>query len=501
MKVSQRKKIIYDDNGSTSGEAPIDSKSPYYVNSEVTVLDEGTLLKDNYIFGGWNTKADESGETYQAKDEFIIKEDTTLYAVWNFPNIADIYRVTYDGNGHTGGIVPNDVSRYFNGNTVVVYEGEPEKENYIFGGWNTESDGSGTTYKTGDTFTITEDTTLYAHWTEIDIPEDKITVSFETNGGTEIPLQIVEENLAIRPDNPTRAGYRFMGWFKDGSLMEEFDFNTPVTEDLILYAKWERDDIVVPIEPDIEEPEIQEPSEPVEPDPIEPEVIVPKPELNKSDHIAYMIGDPSGYFRPNDNISRAEAVTIFFRMLEDESRDKYWSTDNSFKDVKKSSWYNNILSTMENAKIIEPDRNGNFRPEEKMTRAEFAILLTKFFDEKGEKSHNFTDINGHWAENEIAIVASKGWIEGYLDKTFRPDESITRAEVVKLVNRILERTPDINNLLPNMIEFKDNIDKTRWYYLEIQEATNSHEYERVDNKSLENWTKLLPLKDWTELEK
>ncbi len=152
-------------------------------------------------------------------------------------------------------------------------------------------------------------------------------------------------------------------------------------------------------------------------------------------------------------------------------------------------------------KIISADSNGNFRPNDNMTRAEFAVLLSNFFDERGVKTHKFTDISGHWAEEEIARVADKGWISGYLDKTFRPDEPISRAEAAKLVNRILERTPNKDNLLPNMKEFKDNKNRDKWYYAELQEATNSHEYERADVKSYENWIRLLPVRDWTALER
>ncbi len=250
----------------------------------------------------------------------------------------------------------------------------------------------------------------------------------------------------------------------------------------------------VPTEPEPEPSEPSEPSEPVEPDEI-------RAELNKDDHFAYMIGYPGDIFKPNGNITRAEAVTIFFRMLTSDSRNRYWSTENNFNDVRDNSWYNNALSTMENAKIISVDSNGNFRPNDNMTRAEFAVLLMNFFNERGVKSHKFTDISGHWAEEEIAKVADKGWISGYLDKTFRPDEPISRAETAKLVNEILERTPDKDNLLPNMKEFKDNMNKDRWYYVEIQEATNSHEYTRKDNKSKEIWKRLLPTINWAELEK
>ncbi len=326
--------------------------------------------------------------------------------------------------------------------------------------------------------------------------EETFTITYKGNGNTsgtapidEKEYKLNEEVKVLDKGNLVKSGYTFIGWNTkaDGSgisYKSKDVFN--IKENTTLYAQWVRN--YVPTEP-----EIQEPSEPVDPDPV--------PELNKKDHYAYMVGESDKNFRPNDNITRAEVVTIFFRMLTENARNQYWSTVNNFKDVNEKAWYNNAVSTMANAKVISADENGNYRPNEAMTRGEFAVLLSKFFNETGTKTHNFTDIKGHFAEDEIAKVAAKGWIEGYADKTFRPDEKITRAEAVKLVNRILERTPDIKNLLPNMIEFKDNQDVDKWYYVEIQEAANSHEYTRSDSKSTETWTKLLPVRDWVALEK
>ena len=261
----------------------------------------------------------------------------------------------------------------------------------------------------------------------------------------------------------------------------------------------------------LESPVDPEPIEPIEPvDPVEPgKPINPiwplwpdeeKPQLNLESHEAYMIGYPEGVFLPNGNITRAEAVTIFFRMLTEESRNAFWSTTNQFNDVKNGDWYNNALSTMANANIIEADVNGDYRPDEDITRADFAILLSKFFQVSETTSHKLSDIEGHYAESEIAKVAAKGWIIGYPDGSFRPNESITRAETAKLVNRILERTPHREKLKENMIKFSDVL-KDEWYYIEVCEATNSHEYARVNKSLLEEWTKLLPIRDWTAIEK
>ncbi len=156
---------------------------------------------------------------------------------------------------------------------------------------------------------------------------------------------------------------------------------------------------------------------------------------------------------------------------------------------------------MANAKLVKGYEDETFRPNANMTRAEFTVLLTNFFGKETVSSHKFTDIKGHWAENEIARVAAKGWVKGYEDGTFKPDQPITRAEAVKLVNAILNRTPDKNKMIDGIVEFKDNSDKTKWYYTDILEATNSHEYEQKNIDADKIWTKLLPVRDWAALEK
>lgn len=244
------------------------------------------------------------------------------------------------------------------------------------------------------------------------------------------------------------------------------------------------------------------PVDPVEPDkPIDPwfPFYPSEPQLNKSDHNSYMIGYEDGLFKPNSNITRAEVSTIFFRMLTDSSRSKYWSTTNAFDDVKSTDWYNNAISTLVNAGVIT-EKSGNYRPNENMTRAELAVMMTKFFNVEGTLRHKFDDIAGHWAENEIAKVAEKGWIEGYGDGTFRPDRALTRAEAVKLINALLDRVARKDKLLSNMKTWPDvNVDD--WFYAEVQEATNSHEYERANAKSVETWLKILSARDWAALEK
>ena len=223
-----------------------------------------------------------------------------------------------------------------------------------------------------------------------------------------------------------------------------------------------------------------------------------KPELEKGDHFAYIIGYEDGTIRANNSITRAEVATIFFRLLTDESRDQYWSETNSYSDVSADEWYNNAVSTLSNAGIITGYPDGTFRPDASITRAELATIAAKF-DDLESGICRLTDIGGHWAEQYIVSAYSKGWVDGYPDGTYRPDNSITRAEVVTLVNHVLERAVDTDGMLDDMITWSDNL-PSAWYYEAIQEATNSHDYDRLETEKYEDWTKITEPRDWTELE-
>lgn len=226
-----------------------------------------------------------------------------------------------------------------------------------------------------------------------------------------------------------------------------------------------------------------------------------KPVLNKDDHFAYIIGYPDGNVRPDGNITRAEVATIFFRMLTDESRADCWSQTNSYSDVKSGAWYNNAVSTLSNAGIITGYEDGTFKPDAPITRAEFAAIAARFSDVEFTEENSFSDVDSeYWAAKYIALAEHLGWINGYPDGTFKPGQAITRAEAMKLVNEVLDRTPDKDNMLSEMIIWPDN-PEDEWYYEAVQEATNSHEYERKTVNDAEKWTKLLKVRDWAELEK
>lgn len=223
--------------------------------------------------------------------------------------------------------------------------------------------------------------------------------------------------------------------------------------------------------------------------------------LNKTDHFAYVIGYPDGTVHPNGQITRAEVATIFFRLLRDEVRDGAFTTSNSYSDVAYGKWYNNPISTMSALGIITGYPDGTFKPNKPITRAEFAAIAARFDETQSGKSATFSDVIGHWAAREIGIAYYNDWIKGYPDGTFKPDQNITRAEAMTLINRVLERKPESPaDLLTNMNKWTDNMDTSKWYYLDVQEATNSHGYTRK-TFNYELWRQMLPDPDWSRYER
>ena len=224
--------------------------------------------------------------------------------------------------------------------------------------------------------------------------------------------------------------------------------------------------------------------------------------LNNTDHFAYIVGYGNGEVRPQNSITRAEVASIFFRLLEDDVRDANYTRQNKFTDVSNDAWYCSAVSTLSAMGIISGYPDATFRPNASITRAEFAAIATRF-DVNGDKTlASFNDIADHWAKDEIAVAANNGWVNGYEDGSFRPQNKITRAETMSLVNRVLNRKPETaEDLLENMAKWTDNADTNAWYYLAVQEATNSHYYEYKENSQYEKWTELRETRDWSELDK
>ena len=259
-----------------------------------------------------------------------------------------------------------------------------------------------------------------------------------------------------------------------------------------------------PTDPDPDQPSRPDPDRPGDGDDttdiVDEEVpLAELPGLNKEDHFAYIIGYEDGTVRPEGYITRAEVATIFFRLMTDEYRETYWATSNLFTDVAQGNWYNNGVSTTANVGWISGYPDSTYRPNNNITRAEFATIASRFLSGDYTGGNMFNDIDGHWAADYINRAASIGWITGYPDGSFHPDAYITRAEAVTLINRMLDRAPDADHMLENMIRWPDN-PETAWYYEAIQEATNSHDYDRETIIDFETWTVLLENRDWAALE-
>mgnify|MGYP002763974019 FL=1 len=300
------------------------------------------------------------------------------------------------------------------------------------------------------------------------------TLTFDTMGGSKIAPETVRHGLTVaKPKDPVNGGYIFDGWYTDKTFRHRYDFSTPLTEDITIYAKWFL--IVLP------------------------GVTVKKntPKLNTADHFAYVQGYPDGTVKPAGNITRAETAAILFRLMDEGSRKTYYSTKSGFRDVASGSWYNTYVATLNNAGVITDSSNGYFRPNEAITRAELAAMLANFTETTGAANY-FNDVSAkYWAANAIAICAKLGWITGYPDGTFRPDKNVTRAELMAMINRATGRAPkSADAFLPGMKTWSDNT-ADKWYYLDVQEATNSHSY-AVSPTEL--WTALTAAPDWSRYE-
>ena len=422
----------------------------------------GTPARTDYVFVGWNPKVAEK-----------VTEDATYTAQWkedkNHNGIPDEnddkYTVTYtDGVGGEEVFADQVYENRLSGTATPAFNGTPARDGYRFTGWEPEvSD------------TVTGNVTYAAQWT----PRTDLsyTVHYYLKNTTK-PVANDKRvngqtfNAVVKEEAIRISGYRVYG-----DSVKSITIGTGTNEIIFYYTRASR------------------PSTPS------------KPTLNTGDHYAYVMGYPDGTVRPNGSITRAEVSAILFRLLSDKTRDEYFTTESSFTDVKAGAWYNNSIATLEKAGVIvDTAKGGAFRPNEAITRAELAAMLAQFSDAKPVKGVKFSDVSAeHWAYEAIAIAAKMGWIEGYPDGTFRPDATITRAEMMTLVNRALERVPsDEDHLLSKrvMLTFPD-CKSGDWFYIAVQEATNSHTYERAatEKNGDEQWTALRANRDWTLLEK
>ena len=369
-------------------------------------------------------------------------------------------------------------------NRTINLKPAPEKEGFQFAGWELD----GALVQPGSEYTVTKDVTLTAKWEE----KTAYTVTFETGGGSAVDaITGYAGDTIYLTQRSVRVGYSFGGWYSDIELTNPVS-EIPLNANTVVYAKWVKNTVSGGRGggggSTISRPEV--PGNPVIDidDPNVPLTGIPS-ELKGDDHFAYITGYDDGTVRPAANITRAEVAMIFYRLLTDEVKAVGYRSSNSFQDVADTDWFNEAVSTLQNIGLINGRTEDSFAPDANITRAEIAAIAARFSSEDYSGPNRFGDIDGHWAENEINLVAALEWIVGD-GGIFRPDDNITRAETIVLVNRILGRTPQsVDDIITDgMITWSDNADTNVWYYLPIQEATNSHDFTRKEKG--EAWTAL-----------
>ena len=339
-----------------------------------------------------------------------------------------------------------------------------------------------------------DEATLYAVWRE-----QRVTFSYESNDTELGTVSKASETIGAVNGKPTgstaqaKSGAKFDGWYSaDGTLLSTELTFVPTKAD---GAVWQGTTYYAHFSA---KRSPSTPSTPAKPDETKP-TLAPIPEmLNGEDHYAYLLGYEDGTVRPNGSISRAEVATVLFRLLKDDVRMQNLTKDNAYSDVSDTAWYAAAVSTLSKMGVISGYPDGTFRPNAPITRAEFAAMIARFDETARSADTPFTDISGHWAENAIGKAYGNGWVEGSSKTVFCPESNLTRAETATLLNRVLHRLPEKeSDLLANQIVWPDN-PETFWGYLAIQEATNSHEYERKADGVHETQTAKRENRDWSK---
>lgn len=446
-----------------------DAAVTYYLSGSEAELPEPS--KTGYTFAGWEYKEEDPGdggvivmsaneqdndpapELTPAGTPIEINYDEEYIARWT----VNQYTITFDTDG---GTKIDPITQDYG--TPVTRPANPTKSGYTFAGWN----------KTIPSAMPAENMTITALWRSNTPDKDKdddYTLKYVTNGGKVISSETKSRSWVKDYEDlptPIRSGYRFEGWYYDTRLTDKVTDDVKVNKTVVtLYARWSSS----------ETPGM----------------------LNDEDHFAYVQGYSDGNVHPYGLISRAETTTIFFRLLTDEVRDDNLLTSNTYTDVTNDYWANTAISTMTGLGIVQGRSATTFDPKAPITRAQFAAICARFDTGVSSGSRTFSDISGHWAEKYIERAAELGWIQGFADGTFRPDTYITRAQAMTMINRVLNRTPeDEEDLLEGMKVWPD-CNPGDWFYLAVQEATNSHDYK---DRGGEVWTKLTRDPDWTRYE-
>lgn len=497
------------------------SQTFQYAGTENVYLNPNAFVRPGYCFLGWSETSGKQGVVYadQAKfqgvthyqgNEIINNATITLYAQWEkllditidyTPFPEDLGKVTLNSpqeeEPSEEDLVPHSIY-------TVSEKGSPDHQVHTFQG-ATAQPKDGCTFKgwydqqenqcSKDLSFVPKAGTdnLYQSGSYVAVFEaQQYTLHFDANGGEGTMGDLTYthgQDQSLTKCGFTRAGYDFLGWATaaDGNVAYHDQQSLSITQDTTLYAVWK-----------------QQPNQGgsggghhnsggTQENPDE----TPPTTLNDTDHYAYIVGYEDGTIRPNGHITRAEAATVFFRLLTDKARDANLTDRSPYPDVSAGDWYNKAVATLSRMGILSGYEDGSFRPNATVTRAEFAAMAARFDTEAKPVDTPFTDLTGCWAADEIAKAYGKGWVNGYGDNTFRPNGPITRAEAVTLINRVLRRLPETDkDLLPDERTWPDN-PETFWGYLALQEASNSHLYDRKSD-GYETQTKILPPRDWSQ---
>ena len=495
--------VQYNANG---GKGTMDDQTFQYAGTENAYLKQNTFVRPGYRFLGWSETSGEQGVVYadQAKFLGVPANDgaiVTLYAQWQayssvtirytaVPN--DLGTVTLNKEDQTASAAtqetgsPDPALKEIVGATATAAQGS------VFEGWY---DQHGTRLSTERRYEpeptqvngLYEGGSYVAHF-----HAQQYTLRFNANGGEGTMGDLTYthgQDQSLTKCGFTRAGYAFLGWATaaDGDVAYHDQQSLSITQDTTLYAVWKQQ----PNQGGSGGGHHNSGGTQEKPDETPPTT------LNDTDHYAYIVGYEDGTIRPNGHITRAEAATVFFRLLTDKARDANLTDRSPYPDVSAGDWYNKAIATLSRMGILSGYEDGSFRPNATVTRAEFAAMAARFDTEAKPVDTPFTDLTGCWAADEIAKAYGKGWVNGYGDNTFRPNGPITRAEAVTLINRVLRRLPETDkDLLPDERTWPDN-PETFWGYLALQEASNSHLYDRKSD-GYETQTKLLPPRDWSQ---
>ena len=455
--------------GNVNDSLPV-NENTYTIGQQVpTAAKPANVTVGDYI---WSLKAWKLGDNEIVPNNSVPMVEGGLNFVGIWTREKATVTVTFDANGGTVAPTSKTITK---GSTLTLPT--PVLSGYSFDGWFTEKTG-GTQVNAGATFD--KDTTLYAHWTKKSSSggggsssrDYDYTLRYVTNGGKSIASETKSKRWTKDYEDlpmPTRAGYRFDGWYYDSALKNEVTGDVKVNSRTVtLYAGWIGSSV-----PD---------------------------SLNGEDHFAYVQGYADGTVRPNTPVTRAQVATILFRLLDESVRKEYLTENNTFTDVASNYWANTAISTMANMGVFKGRTADRFDPNAPITRGEFAAVCARFDDSKVKTTETYSDIDGYWAANEILRAAALGWVQGYQDGSYRPNNSITRAQVVTMINRVLCRMPEKNaDLLKGMSSFTDCAEDD-WCYLAIQEATNSHDYKTKSGSIHEKWTDLNTAPDWSRFE-